>query len=80
MPVTVELLCEEIEFLEVTAKEALKENFIDGWFIGSDSFSRLNVSNVSEEQKEVLLRRLGGYNPKIRGDELWINLNEILDF
>ena len=84
MPITLSLFLEEIKFLESTAQKALKENFIEGWFIGSDSFARLNVSNASEEQKEVLLRRLGGYHPNImdfRGDDLMlINLNEILDF
>lgn len=80
MPVTLELFNDEIKFFESTAQAVLKEKFHDGWFITEGSFAKLDISAASKEQKKILLRRLGGYNPKIFGDELWINLNEILDF
>lgn len=79
MPVTVALFNDEIKFLESTAQAVLKEKFHDGWF-AERSFAKLDISAASKEQKKILLRRLGGYNPKILGDELCINLNEILDF
>ena len=80
MPVSIRLFFDEINFLESTAQNVLKGNFPDGWFITESSFAKLDISAASKEQKKILLRRLGGYNPKILGDELCINLNEILDF
>ena len=80
MPVTVELFCEEIEFLESTAKGVLKENFIEDWMVAANgAFATLNVTKASEKQKQILLRRLAGYNPKIVEGRLLINLNKILD-
>ena len=79
MPVTLALFNDEIKFFESTAQAVLKEKFRDGWF-AEGSFAKLDISAASKEQKKILLRRLGGYNPKILGDELCINLNEILDF
>ena len=79
MSVSVYLFLEEIEFLESTAKKVLKENYPDGWWIGDNAFARLDVSKATFEQKQILLRRLAGYNIKCRDDEMFINLNEILD-
>lgn len=79
MHVTLALFNDEIKFFESTAQAVLKEKFHDGWF-AAGSFAKLDISAASKEQKKILLRRLGGYNPKILGDELCINLNEILDF
>ena len=79
MPVTLSLFNDEIKFFESTAQAVLKEKFHDGWFV-EGIFAKLDISAASKEQKKILLRRLGGYNPKILGDELCINLNEILYF
>lgn len=86
MPCTVELFVDEIEFLESTAKNILKENAPDGWYINQCGFAELDISKATEAQKKILLRRLGGYNPEIFGDSymhsnrrLRIDLNEILD-
>lgn len=80
MPVTIELFCEETEFLESTAKGVLKKNFIEDWMVTANvSFATLNVTKASEKQKQILLRRLAGYNPQIVEGRLLINLNKILD-
>lgn len=79
MHVTLSLFNDEIKFFESTAQAVLKEKFHDGWFV-EGIFAKLDISAASKEQKKILLRRLGGYNPKILGDELCINLNEILYF
>lgn len=79
MPVSIMLFFDEIKFLESTAQNVLKENFPDGWFITEGNFAKLDISAASKEQKKILLRRLGGYNLRIFEDELFIDLNEILD-
>lgn len=79
MPITLSLFNDEIKFFESTAQAVLKEKFHDGWFV-EGIFAKLDISAASKEQKKILLRRLAGYNPKILGDELCINLNEILYF
>ena len=85
MPVTVELLCDEIEFLEATAQHVLEDNF-HGWYINQCGFAELDISKATDAQKKILLRRLGCYNPEVFGDSymhsncrLVISLNEILD-
>ncbi|MBR0369508.1 MAG: hypothetical protein IJH63_02145 [Methanobrevibacter sp.] len=80
MPITVELLCDEIDFLESTAQDVLEDNFSDGWYINANGGALLNVSKATDDQKKILLRRLRGYNPKLIKDKLIISLNEILKF
>ena len=58
----------------------MKENFIEDWRVTANGpFVTLNVTKASEKQKQILLRRLAGYNPKIVEGRLLINLNKILD-
>ena len=87
MPVTIDELSDEIKFLESTAQHVLKDNYPDGWYLNQCGFAELDISKATDDQKKILLRRLGGYNPEVFGDNymnsncrLLINLNEILDF
>lgn len=79
MGVTVSLLNDEIRFLEETAQKVLKENFPDGWWLNQLGFAELDISKATPEQIKVLLRRLGGYNPRIIEDTIMIPIMRILD-
>lgn len=85
MSVSISLFLDEIKFLESTAEHVLEDNFLEGWYINQCGFAELDISKATEDQKKILLRRLGGYNPELFGDNyihshrrLVINLNEIL--
>ncbi|MBQ9024781.1 MAG: hypothetical protein IJ104_00730 [Methanobrevibacter sp.] len=76
MACSVILFCDELTFLSKTAQFTLKDDDID-WWVGE--FAELDISNASEEQVQVLLRRLAGYNPKIIEGKMILNLNEVLN-
>ena len=76
MACSVILFCDELTFLTKTAQFTLKDDDID-WWVGE--FAELDISNASEEQVQVLLRRLAGYKPKIIEGKMILNLNEVLN-
>ncbi|MCR5027034.1 MAG: hypothetical protein K6A34_06305 [Methanobrevibacter sp.] len=78
MPCTVELFVEEVKFLESVAKDVLKENAPDGWYINTAYIATLDISKATVEQRAILRRRLGGYGPRMTRDRCFINLNRIL--
>ena len=77
MSVTIDELCDEIGFLETTARDILKELY-DDWYINAYGFAELDISDATDKQKGLLLKRFGGYEPRIVGDKLMLNFDFLI--